>query len=85
MESSISAKIRTGIDISTSTMRLRIWSNQPRDDGGEYPQGAADDEGEQGGEERDADRVAGAVDQAGENVASRAGRCPGRKWPPLGT
>ena len=35
IDSSISAKISCGIDISTSTTRDRSWSSQPRVDRGE--------------------------------------------------
>ena len=50
--------------------RLRTWSSQPRWMAAKTPERAADREGQQRGDERDADRVAGAVDQARQHVAA---------------
>jgi hypothetical protein len=69
IDSSISAKIRLGIAIRTSTNRLRAWSSQRRLIAATRPR-PPPMRNDKGGGQRDAHGVAGAVDQPGEHVAA---------------
>ena len=71
IDSSTSAKISCGIAISTSTKRLEDLVDPAAQDRGEECRATPpSSEGQERGDERDADGVAGAVDQAGQHVAA---------------
>ena len=70
IDSSISAKMRFGIDISTSTARDRSWSIQPRQMAAKKPERLPTAKDRSVVMSGDADGVAGAIDEAGEHVAA---------------